>query len=265
MSDASIRNLAVGSEGFRVGRVLSKSLEILTGNLPKYLLFGAVIALPNLLYTLAGGNREAIIASTQGMNRPAMHGFSFVSIVSFLVLMVIFVVVFAVIQSAMIYGAFQDIRGRSFEVGASVRRGLNRFPAVVGASICAYIVVVIGFVFLIVPGLMVLTMFFVIIPVCVVESLGPIRSLGRSRALTRGHRWRILAIYLVPFFVIAIVGYFLPIIGFRIAGVAGFALAAFVIQAIGNSYQAIVNIMTYHDLRAVKEGMDIEQLAAVFD
>ena len=49
MSDVVTRNLAVGSEGFRVGRVLSKSLTILMGNFPKYILFGAVIALPNLV------------------------------------------------------------------------------------------------------------------------------------------------------------------------------------------------------------------------
>jgi hypothetical protein len=262
MSDASNRNLAVGSEGFRVGRVLSKSLEILTGNFPKYILFGVIIALPNLLYGLSGGNREAINVGSQGMNQPAVSGSSYLSL---LLLILISVVVFAVIQSAMIYGAFQDIRGRSFEIGASVRRAVSRFPAVVGASICAFVVVFIGFVLVFVPGFIFLTMFFVIIPVCVVEGLGPIRSLGRSRALTKGHRWRIFAIYLVPGLVIAIGGYVLELIGFRIAGAAGFALVGFVIQAIGAAYQAIVNIMTYHDLRAVKEGMDIEQLAAVFD
>ena len=41
--------------------------------------------------------------------------------------------------------------------------------------------------------------------------------------------------------------------------------SAFLVTAVGGAYQAIVNIMTYHDLRAVKEGLDIEQLAAVFD
>jgi hypothetical protein len=49
MSDIATRNLAVGSEGFRVGRVLSKSLMILMGNFPKYILFGAIIALPNFI------------------------------------------------------------------------------------------------------------------------------------------------------------------------------------------------------------------------
>ena len=50
-----------------------------------------------------------------------------------------------------------------------------------------------------------------------------------------------------------------------IAGAAGMRLVSFLVAAVGGAYQAIVTIMTYHDLRAVKEGLDIEQLAAVFD
>ena len=37
------------------------------------------------------------------------------------------------------------------------------------------------------------------------------------------------------------------------------------LTSIGGTYQAIVNIVTYHGLRSTKEGLDIEQLAAVFD
>ena len=59
MSDVATRNLAVGSEGFRVGRVLSKSLTILMGNFPKYILFGAIIALPNLISGFIASNRTA--------------------------------------------------------------------------------------------------------------------------------------------------------------------------------------------------------------
>ena len=54
-------------------------------------------------------------------------------------------------------------------------------------------------------------------------------------------------------------------LGMSIAGAAGNAIMGFLVTAVGGAYQAIVNIMTYHDLRAVKEGLDIEQLAAVFD
>jgi hypothetical protein len=40
-------------------------------------------------------------------------------------------------------------------------------------------------------------MWMVALPACVVEGLGPIKSLGRSANLTKGHRWKILGIFLV--------------------------------------------------------------------
>ena len=69
----------------------------------------------------------------------------------------------------------------------------------------------------------------------------------------------------MPAIIIAIVAWILERIGLAIAGWAGYTLVAYVVTAVGSAYQAIVNIMAYHDLRAVKEGLDIEQLAAVFD
>jgi len=260
MSDVATRNLAVGSEGFRVGRVLSKSLTILMGNFPKYILFGAIIALPNLISGFIASNRTATV-------QPVSPDQIFTSavIVGSLVFALIWLVVFSVSQSAMIYGAFQDVRGRPFDIGASVRRGLSRFLPVIGAAICAGVLVGIGFIFLAIPGFMLLTMFFVIIPVCVVEGLGPTQSLARSRQLTKGYRWRIFALYLIPGVIIGTAGVVLARLGMSIAGAAGYGLLSFLVTAVGGAYQAIVNIMTYHDLRAVKEGLDIEQLAAVFD
>ena len=53
--------------------------------------------------------------------------------------------------------------------------------------------------------------------------------------------------------------------GIRLVGVPGYAMGTFLLSSIGGTYQAIVNIVTYHGLRSTKEGLDIEQLAAVFD
>jgi hypothetical protein len=260
MSDIANRNLAVGSEGFRVGRVLSKSLTILTGNFPKYLLFGAVIALPNLVSAFKGNNT----ATSQQPVSPD-QAFTIAVVVGVIAFVLIWLVVFSVAQSAMIYGAFQDVRGRPFDIGASVRRGLGRFLPVIGAAICAVVLIGIGFALLVVPGFILLTMFFVIIPVCVVEGLGPLKSLGRSSQLTKGYRWRIFALYLIPGLIIGVGSGVLAEVGSLIAGAAGYAILGFLGSAVGGAYQAIVNIMTYHDLRSVKEGLDIEQLAAVFD
>ena len=64
---------------------------------------------------------------------------------------------------------------------------------------------------------------------------------------------------------IAICNTLLQRLGLRVFGVPGYAAGSFLIASIGGSYQAIANIVTYHDLRAVKEGLHVEQLAAVFD
>ena len=221
MSDVVTRNLAVGSEGFRVGRVLSKSLTILMGNFPKYILFGAVIALPNLI--------SGFIASAMPIPEQPVRPdqvFTTAVIVGSLAFAFIWLVVFSVSQSAMIYGAFQDVRGRPFDIGASVRRGLSRFLPVIGAAICAVVLIGIGFFLLAVPGFMLLTMFFVIIPVCVVEGLGPLKSLGRSRQLTKGYRWRIFALYLIPGVIIGIAENVLARVGMSIAGAAGYGILA---------------------------------------
>jgi hypothetical protein len=198
-------NFGVGPEGFRVGRILSKSLEILTGNFPKYFLFGAVIAVPGLLFELTAKPPSTVSPGVQTLP----PGYFAAAIGGFLISIAIGIVVYGVCQSAMIYGAFQDIRGRPFQIGASIRRGLIRFLPVIGAVICAGILIVVGLALFIVPGVMLLTMFFVIVPVCVVEGLGPIKSLGRSFRLTEGHRWRILAIYLIPVIVIFIINFVL--------------------------------------------------------
>ena len=164
----------------------------------------------------------------------------------------------------MIHGALQDIRGHPFDIGASIRRSLSRMLPVIGTAICAFAVVALGFVLLVVPGFIFVTMFYVVIPVCVVESLADPKS-WPSRELAKGHRWQIFAIYLVPAILLGICHFLLHRFGIRYGGIMGYAAGIFLLTAIGGTYQAIVNIVTYHDLRSTKEGLDVEHLAAVFD
>ena len=196
------------------------------------------------------------------MARAKPSGIAFLFEMGFLLL---WVLLFTLSQATMTHGVFQDIRDRHLDLGASVARSLRRFLPVIGTSIYAFFIVIIGMFLVIVPGFIAFIMLFVVIPVCVVEGLGPGASIKRSRELTKGQRWRILAIYLVPAIVIAICNALVQRLGLRVFGVPGYAAGSFLIASIGGSYQAIANIVTYHDLRAVKEGLHIEQLAAVFD
>jgi len=255
VTDISTTSLAAAGEKLRVGSVLSKSLEIYLRNFPKCFAIGAVMGLPSLLAAIYVYDLSRMVRTNSG-------GIVFLFEMGVLLL---WVLLFTLGQSTMIHGAFQDIRGRNFDLGGSIAMGLRRFLPVIGTSICAYFIVIIGMFLIIVPGFIAITMLFVVIPVCVVEGLGPGASIKRSRELTKGQRWRILAIYLAPAIVIAICNTLLQRFGLLAFGVPGYAAGSFLVASIGGGYQAIADIVTYHDLRAFKEGLHIEQLAAVFE
>jgi hypothetical protein len=89
--------------------------------------------------------------------------------------------------------------------------------------------------------------------------------MGRSSELTKGHRWKIFGMIL------------LVVIGGAIAsGIILALLSALqitVLAILGNliwngvwgAFYAIFVVVTYHDLRVAKEGVDVHQIAAVFD
>ena len=58
---------------------------------------------------------------------------------------------------------------------------------------------------LIVPAFIAATMIFVATPVCVVERLGPFKSLRRSAALTKGCRWRVFGM-MIAMWLIGVIG-----------------------------------------------------------
>jgi heme/copper-type cytochrome/quinol oxidase subunit 2 len=106
--------------------------------------------------------------------------------------------------------------------------------------------------------------------------LGPTASMGRSAELTKGYRWQIFGVYLLIMIIAAI---FLGIVGALVAVLFGspFTAAALgrgigigtllwlIVTAIYTAYFNIFVVMIYNDLRAAKEGIDTDQIAAVFD
>jgi hypothetical protein len=168
-------------------------------------------------------------------------------------------------QAVVLYGAFQDMRGQRVNLGESMRVGLRRFLPVVGLAISTTLLGFLGLFVFVVPGLICFTMLFVATPACVVEGRGVFSSMGRSAALTRGHRWKIFGLMLVMYICDAIVD---KPIDQALTSLAG-GVPAFVAHVIWNgvwgAFYAILAVVSYHDLRVAKEGVDIEQIAAVFE
>jgi hypothetical protein len=228
---------------FRVGRVLSRSFAILLRNLPQFVGLSAIAVLPNLILPMLEARRSGFLLGVAGI--------------------LAFVLPF-IVQAVILYGAFQVMRGQPFRVGVSLRMGLARFLPLLGTTICMTLAMGVAGLLLIVPGLIVATVLFVSVPACVVERLGPFKSMGRSVTLTKGHRWKIFGILLL-FSIIGSIG--VAVLVLLLSAVAGVAalVGSLIWQAVLTAYYAVITVVTYHDLRVAKEGVDIERIAAVFE
>lgn len=82
-----------------------------------------------------------------------------------------------------------------------------------GLGIVAGIAIGVGFVFLIVPGLILLTIWAVAAPVLVIEQAGVFASLGRSRELVRGNGWQVFGVIVAIFAFEMVLGLVLSAIG----------------------------------------------------
>jgi hypothetical protein len=131
----------------------------------------------------------------------------------------------------------QDVRDgrRDFSVGELFSHAAPYLGTLILAGILAGIAIAIGFVLIIIPGLILLTIWAVISPAIVVEDKGVFESFGRSRELVRGHGWQVFGAIVLTFLIIVVVGIVFSLIGAAIGDV-GLVL----LRAIGNIVTAPV-------------------------
>jgi membrane-anchored glycerophosphoryl diester phosphodiesterase (GDPDase) len=196
-----------------------------------------------------------------------------------------------VVSAAVVYGVFQQLRGKHATIGDSIGRGLNALPRVIGASLLILLLLCAIFtpmvvVMVVSPGFgtflyfvslfLMMVMFLglaVVIPVCIFEEIGPVEALKRSWSLTSGYKISI-------FLFLVILNLIEGVIGAVIGGFVGVAttgdsfddsltstifLTTLVLTVLFTSMQAVASTVIYHDLRQTKEGIDTEELASIFE
>jgi hypothetical protein len=143
----------------------------------------------------------------------------------------------------------QDVRDgrRDFSVGELFSHATPYLGTLILAGLLAGIAIAIGFVLIIVPGLILLTIWAVISPSIVVEDKGVFEAFGRSRELVRGHGWQVFGAIVLAFLIIVAVGIVASLIGAAI-GDAGLVI----LRAIGNVITApiwaLVSSILFFDL-----------------
>jgi hypothetical protein len=184
-----------------------------------------------------------------------------IGIVSFIVIMFLSPLAVAI----NLHAAFQSMRGRPVSLGESVAGGLSRFLPLVGVMILFTLGATLGFLLLIVPGVILMVMWYVAVPACVLEKTGPVRSLGRSRELTKGYRWKVFGLILLVYVLSILGNAFGALLANTAAGMWGAAIAQLIWQGIAAGFGSVLIAVVYYYLRVAKEGVDVDQIAAVFD
>ncbi len=248
-----------GGGDFRVGDVLSRAWTILTNNL---LFFIGTSALVYVIMVVTLVVLVLLAIAGGGFSRGGGVGALFVILMIIGVLAVI--VVNMIGQATMLFGAFQYLRGAPVRFGESLSRAMSRIGPLIGVTLLTAICLMFAFLALIVPAIILFCMWAVVVPVCLVEGSGPTASMSRSAALTKGHRWKIFGIFLILEVMNVIGTQLLKLILTPVSSVLA-SLVVLVVSVVLGAYAHCVVIMTYHDLRVAKEGIDTTQIASMFD
>jgi hypothetical protein len=146
--------------------------------------------------------------------------------------------------------AVQDVRdGRAdLSLGETVSAATPYIWSVAGASILAGISIAIGLFLLIVPGLWLITIWAVIIPVIVIERSGALKSFGRSRQLVRGHGWHVFGTLVLMFIILIVADIVLGLIFLALPRIWRDGLSTIISGTLIAPFIALVVTLIYYRL-----------------
>lgn len=211
------------------------------------------------LGTIAGVIYVPLSLAGYFLQQSAMHG-KFGAMMGGGLLMALLSLIAMPIVSAGITHALGDCYlGRTPDAKNSLSVGVDLLIPLIGTSLLAGLLIVIGFCLLVVPGVYLMLCYALIAQVIVLERTYGMAALSRSKQLTEGYLLRLLAIFAVVWLVMMVVGGgvqlilgFFPLLG---------AVASGVVQALAFAYSSAVSVIVYFDLRCRKEAFDLEHLA----
>jgi hypothetical protein len=123
----------------------------------------------------------------------------------------------------------------------------------IGAGILAGIAITIGLILLIVPGLFLLTIWAVIVPVIVLERAGVFDSFGRSQQLVKGSGWSVFGVLICLFIIQFVFSLLLSVLFIAFAdNVVGRAIADLISRTLTAPLAALAAAVIYFELKRIR-------------
>ena len=153
------------------------------------------------------------------------------------------------LQAALTKAVQDELEGRTdLSIGDTVTAATPFLGSVAIASVLAGIAITIGLFLLIVPGLILLTIWALIIPVIVIERSGALESFGRSQQLVRGRGWYVFGTLVLLFVIQLVAGIALDVIFGALPGAYRDGLSTVIAGTLIAPYLALVVTLIYYRL-----------------
>lgn len=258
---------SIDERDFSIGRVIQRALSAVQLNpvvvIGLALLVGAIPALViTFVFVQLGLGTGGGIQS--GLSLSRIFGAAFFSN---LVLMV----VSALVQGALTRATVSANEGQRATFAESFAAAARVLLPLVGLSILLGIGIAIGFVLLIIPGVILMLVWAVAVPTLVIERGGVMAAFSRSAELTKGVRVKIFALFLVIGILYLAISYVFRLVGLGMYTTSSFGgltigaiLGSLIVTTLGNVLWGTIQPSLYVELRHVKEGTSLENLEQVF-
>ena len=156
------------------------------------------------------------------------------------------------VYQAAVVGAVAELRrgARELNLGEVLKAIAPRLLPLLGLGILASIAIAIGFLLLIIPGLILTTIWALLSPAILLERRG-FDAFGRSQQLVSGNFWPVLGVIVIVVLIGAFVGFVLGFIGAAV-GFVGYVLANLIASVLTAPLQALAISVMYFELLELK-------------
>jgi len=241
-------------ENFTAGNILGKSFELYIQHFSKFLFLSILATLPALFYGIANN------FSLEWFESPTKS----------VIFTLIRIYASWLIIPAIIYNTYISLKGETVSFNKSLQVCAKSAIPVLITGTFYFLSVILGTILVIIPGIIIALMYHVAIPVMVIENLNPIDSLKRSGVLTDGFKWKIFGarfffglLLLVPVFILSF-----SLLGGGYASQSNhmtYFILVEILTLLFVPWEAALITVIYFYLKWIKEGVDVEEYAAIFD
>ena len=173
--------------------------------------------------------------------------------------------VFALMSAVLVVCASQAYLGEPVDVGVAARQALPRLPLVLIGAMLRYILMFFGLFLFFVGALYVLTRFFAVTSVIVLERKGIGAAFSRSSELSRKRKLHVFYTITLAWLIYLVLALGVQIAAAIVGNLIFQALVGAAVTIMVYPVVAITQALLYYDTRIKSEGLDIELMAGALE